>query len=411
MNKIAWLIARRSLFASAYQKSISTMTLISFLGIFIGSFSLALITAIMYGFEVTIHEKMQGIHAQAIIRAYGEPLNMEALGPVLQNEFPEIAAFSPNTTRHALVQAAEAEYAPIVAIIKGIDPIQEPRVSILHKKIISVATKSENFSVLLDQDRVIIGKKLAEELNVTTNDTIELLFSGEEQPQRRKITFDTTDATVGAIFETGIDEFDSSLIFSSLDFLQSLFPDTGIEQVNIKLIPSANEETVVQQLRKRLNLEVYSWKNLYPALVSALKLEKYVTFFILALITLVASMNIISLLFMQITQKRSDIAILKALGMNDNTISLIFILIGMTISFFASASGLLFAWASSWFLARYPFIELPDVYYVSHLPVRMELQILITVFIVVMILTFFATWFPAKKTRHINIAQVLRFEG
>ena len=385
------------------------MAIVCFLGIFIGSFSLALITAIMHGFEVVVHEKMQGIHAQIIIRGYGEPLNMNALGPVLQKEFPEIAAFSPSSTRHTLVQKADMDSPPTVAMIKGINSQMESNVSTLHKKIISPRPATD-FTNLLAQNRVLIGKKLAKDLEVTVGDTIELLFTSNEQPRRRKITFDTNDAIVGGLFDTGIDEFDSGLIFCSLDYLEMLFPESGIEQVNIKLKPGFDENTIVEKLRKRLNLEVSSWKELYPALVSALKLEKYVTFFILALITLVASMNIISLLFMHIQQKRPDIAILKALGMHGNTISTIFLLMGVMISSIASLTGLACAWIASWFLERYPFIKLPDVYYVTHLPVRMEWQIVVTVFIVVLALSIAATWFPAQKTRLINIANVLRFE-
>lgn len=385
------------------------MAIVCFLGIFIGSFSLALITAIMHGFEVVIHEKMQGIHAQIIIRGYGEPLNMNTLGPVLQKEFPEIAAFSPSSTRHTLVQAANIDDPPTVAMIRGINSQMESNVSTLHKKIIPTH-QATNFTNLLTQNQILIGKKLAKDLEVTVGDTIELLFTSNEQPRRRKITFDTNDAIVGGLFDTGIDEFDSGLIFCSLDYLETLFPESGIEQVNVKLKPGFDENTIVEKLRKRLNLEVSSWKGLYPALVSALKLEKYVTFFILALITLVASMNIVSLLFMHIQQKRPDIAILKALGMHSSTISTIFLLMGVMISSIASLTGLACAWIASWFLERYPFIKLPDVYYVTHLPVRMEWQIVVTVFIVVLILSIAATWFPARKTRLINIANVLRFE-
>jgi len=122
-------------------------------------------------------------------------------------------------------------------------------------------------------------------------------------------------------------------------------------------------------------------------------------------------MSIISLLFMQIIQKRPDIAILKAMGMSDQTVSHIFLLIGMVITSVSSLSGLTCAWLVSWLLARYPFIELPDVYYVSHLPVKMEWHILLVVFVVVFVLGFIATWVPARRTRNINIANVLRFEG
>ncbi len=410
MNSIALWLAWRSLLASSYQKSISPMVIVCFSSIFIGAFSLALVTAIMNGFEIATHEKMQGIHAQVIIRGYGESLNIGALKEVLKNEFPQIKAFSPSTTRYALVQTAETEGAPSVIMLKAIDPKHEQQISILPKKIITQLPQT-HFEKLIIDNQVVIGKRLAENLEVSVGDTIELLFTPEEQPRGRKITLDTKDAIVSGIFDTGIEEFDSNLVVSSFDFLDQLFPDAGVEQINIKLKAGSNETAIVQTLRDRLNLEVYSWKELYPALVSALALEKYVAFFILALITLVASMNIISLLFMQITQKRPDIAILKTMGMSNNSITNIFLFFGLIISTVASLAGLCCAWIASWFLEQYPFIELPDVYYVTHLPVKMEWNILIAVFIVVMLLGFVATWFPARKTRSINIAETLRYEG
>ncbi|PKN03572.1 hypothetical protein CVU75_01490, partial [Candidatus Dependentiae bacterium HGW-Dependentiae-1] len=117
------------------------------------------------------------------------------------------------------------------------------------------------------------------------------------------------------------------------------------------------------------------------------------------------------LLFMQITQKRGDIAIMKAMGMPDGDITTLFVWLGMSISLVATVLGLALASIVSWFLEHYPFITLPDVYFVTHLPARMEWSLLAQVFVVIMIISFFATWFPAQKTRTINIADVLRFEA
>src|SRR5438445_8255501 len=122
-------------------------------------------------------------------------------------------------------------------------------------------------------------------------------------------------------------------------------------------------------------------------------------------------MNIISLLFMQITQKRPDIALLKSMGMSHAAISRIFFIIGMTISCVASFSGLIAALVASWILKRYPFISLPDTYYVTELPVAMNWEILCAVFCVVIVFSFFATWVPIQRIRAINISRVLRFEG
>jgi len=114
---------------------------------------------------------------------------------------------------------------------------------------------------------------------------------------------------------------------------------------------------------------------------------------------------------MQITQKRPEIAILSAMGMNHTAISTIFFYIGMIISICASVSGICAAICASWLLEKYPFIQLPDAYYVTSLPVHMTWQIIVSVFSVVLFFSFFATWLPIRRIKTINVSQVLRFEG
>lgn len=411
MNMTAFFLAQRILLTHVYQKSISTMTLICFAGIFIGSFSLALITAIMNGFEVVIHEKMQGIHANLIIQSYRNGINMDVVSTILRKEFPQITAFSPMATHHILMRTHDqSEDTPIVAMIKGIDPKTEIMTSSLSKKIINPSPALQ-FSQLFNGDQLVIGKQLAHNNQITVGDTIELLFIRDGQIRGKKIVFDTQSAVVSGIFDTGIDEFDNGVVYCSLPFLEKLLPNIGIEQINVTCTPQVDEHALIQRLHKRLGLEVYSWKDLYPSLVATLKLEKYVSFFILALILLVASMNIISLLFMQITQKRPDIALLRAIGMSHDSISSIFFIIGMTISCVASFFGLTAALIASWLLQRYPFITLPDTYYVTQLPVAMNGEIIGAVFCVVILFSLFATWLPIQRIRSINISRVLRFEG
>jgi len=407
----AFFLAQRMLLAHVYQKSISTMTIICFAGIFIGSFSLALITAIMNGFEVAIHQKMQSIHSNIIIQSYKDGIDIDVLFPVLKKEFPEITAFSPMATHHVLLRTDDSsEDTPMVVMVKGIDPETEQLTNSLSKKIIKTLPSTE-FSQLFTNNHIIIGKQLARNNQITVGDKVELLFMRDKQIKGRKIVVDSQPAVVSGIFDTGIDEFDSSVVYCSLSFLEELYPNIAIEQVNVTLTPHCDENSVIQKLHNRLGLDVYSWKDLYPSLVASLKLEKYVSFFILALILLVASMNIISLLFMQITQKRPDIALLKAIGMSHRSISAIFFIMGMTISCVASFFGLVTALFASWILKQYPFITLPDTYYVTHLPVAMNWYIICAVFCVVVIFSLFATWLPIQRIRTINISQVLRFEG
>lgn len=211
--------------------------------------------------------------------------------------------------------------------------------------------------------------------------------------------------------KTGIEEFDSGLIFCSQELFKQMFNQEAVDQITLKLRADVNEEQTIQKLKSRFKLDVFSWKDLYPALVSALKLEKYVMFIILALITLVASMNMISLLFMHIVQKKGDIAILKTMGMQNSQVSAIFFIMGIIIASIASVCGLLTAWVIGILLQRYPLITLPDAYYVTYIPVHLDIRVFALIFVVIMFMSIVATWLPIRKIKNINIADVLRFEA
>lgn len=409
MNKFPLLLAFRYLFGAQQRKSVSTMIIISCLGIFIGSFSLMLTLAIMHGFDVVTCERLQSIHSQIIIRAFGDPINMENLAPVLQNEFPEIASFSPTVMQQAIIRNPHTDDISTVVAIKGIDPQTGWSVSSLAQKI-SPQNDPSDLVKLFDNKKIVIGKKLAESLDVSIGNTVTLLFAPEESKKKR-INLNEMKVTIGGYFATGIEDFDMGLIFSSIDLVHQLFPDSGITHVQVKLRDGVDEKTVITKLRNRLHVEVYSWRDLYPALVSALKLEKYVMFVILMLISLIASMNIISLTFMQINQKRADIAILRAYGMTAHDIRMIFFYMGGVISFISCIFGIMCAIFCSLFLKQYPFITLPDAYFVTHLPVHLEPIHIIIVFCCCMILSFIGIWIPLRRTEEINIAEVLRYNG
>jgi len=406
MHSISRMIAWRYIIRSTHDGSISTMAIISFLGIFVGSFSLALVTAIMHGFEIETQKKMQGIHAQATIHAYDEPIDSAALIPVLMREFPEIVACSASSSAHALLQVHnhDSSTAPTLLLLKAIDPKSEQLVTTLQEKLLFGSLQN------VAGNAIIIGSRLAETFHLHVGDTIELLYSDGTHRQR-SIIFKEHDAIIKGFLKTGIDEFDTTIALCSFELFDVLFPDIGIKEIQIKLAPHIDEQELFTRIKNRFDLGVYSWKDLYPAIVSALKLEKYVSFFVLALISLVASMNIISLLFMIIADKKSDIAILKAMGARNSDITHIFLFLGAAITITATLFGIFCATVISWLLEHYPFIELPDAYYVSHLPAHMTWYIPCLVLLLSVIMCTLAIYVPIKKIKSFSIAQTLRFEG
>jgi len=409
MNYSPLFLAFRYLMGSSKERSVSIMVKICFLGILIGSSSLALVMSVMDGFEHATHEQMQGIHAQLLIKSSGNALDEKAIAPVIKQEFPEIIGYSPQYIGQAILSVDGSNDLAHVVMVKGIDPELESQTSSIAKKIIA-PTAQKSLSTLLYKDHILIGNQAATALQVNVGDTLYLIYIQDHGDQKAQ-DLCKKKAIVGGIFKTGIEEFDAGLIFSSTQLYSGMFNPQGADQISLKLSPQTDEPAVIKKLHDRLGLEVYSWKDLYPALVSALKLEKYVMFFILALITLVASMNMISLLFMQIIQKRGDIAILKTMGMSNLQVQSIFIFMGFIISCVASLCGLTIAWLIGIIISRFPIITLPDVYYVSHLPIYLDYKVFIIIFTVVMLMSLIATWIPIRKIKNIRIADVLRFEA
>ncbi|MEX0671765.1 MAG: FtsX-like permease family protein [Candidatus Babeliales bacterium] len=409
MDSFIITLAYRYIKGAQEEKNISLMTQICFWSILIGSVALVLVTAVMNGFEKATQEKFQAIHPEIFMQSHGKKLNIETINNILHNEFPEIHATAARAGQSLILADPNDTKAQTIMSIKAIDPINEPSVSNLAETIVQDDQK-QPLTQLLQGTKILIGQKLADQMGFALGDTVNLLYMSK-QPTTRKVRFSQQEAQISGFFKSGISDFDTSLIITSLDFFKQLFPDEGIKQLGIKLKSDAPKELTIQRMNSRFGLDTFAWQQLYPALLQALKLEKWAMFFILALITLVASMNIISLLFMVITQKQGNIAILKSMGMANHSLTKVFMLMGISIAFCAALVGLALGFAIGLFLTWYPLIQLPDVYYVSHLPIHMEPGIFIAVLIVVLAMSSIATLIATGKTKSINIARVLRAEG
>ena len=346
---LSWFMAKRFLRVASSENNIKSMLRICFFSIFIGTFALALVAAIMNGFEKETYKKLQGINADLIIRSR-QPLDFEKIKNILESKFSKsIKAITPSGMHQLILRNDETELTNLVAI-KAIDPNTISNVTTLLD---SISQNPEDIKKLLEDKNILLGTGLSQQLDSKVGDPISLLFAQEEKISRNKVTLDNEKANVSGVFKTGIDEFDNNIVVMSLNLFNSIFPDLGITTIELKLNPNVDGEKLKIELQNLLDLNIFSWKDLYPPLVAALVLEKYAMIFILALITLVASMNLISLLFMYITQKRVNIAILKSMGMKQKDITAIFIIIGMSLSLMACFAGLSLSWVAVYILNKY----------------------------------------------------------
>ena len=441
MKNMSFFIAQRYSTGTPQERSLTTMARVCFWSIMLGSFSLALVMAVMNGFEKATHEKIKGINADSTMRTFQGEFDLASLTPLLDSPSLGVAHWSPSAIGHALAGSNNELDLNSLILLKGIDPAREEQVSTLSRMIIQpsdqhnknrLSTLIKNNHVLVDStmarintpasrdtlaslvttNHVLIGSSMARIQNLHVGDSLNLFVADQAHSGATKLALSKEKAVIAGIFQTGIDDFDANVVICDLPFLQNIDPSARIDTINLKHHAGTNEQTVLTALKKQFDdVDIRSWKELYPALVDALKLEKYAMFLILALIMLVACTNIIALLFMQITQKRGDIAILHSLGMSPQAIRRIFIFMGMGLSTVAAVVGLTLATITSYLLDHFQLITLPDVYYVTHLPARMEPQLLLIVFSVILLMSFGATWFATKKISSLNSAHILRFEA
>lgn len=406
MFHLITLLAHRYLIEATHQRTLNSMVKVCFLSIAVASGALALTWSIMRGFEKATYQKLKNIHADIIVESFEEPIDRDFIAQFAQHH-PEIAALSISKTAQALVTSiASDNQLPQALLIKGVDPVAEAHTTALESMLIKTH-KERTLQRALDQKQVVIGNKLAQLLNVSVGDKVKLFFAQEFHSTSRKITLDSTVVRIGGIFKTGIEEFDASMVLVSLDFFDDLF-DQEISSVAIALSPGIDERKFIETLRTQLPYTVNSWKDLYPAICDALRLEKYAMTTVLALIALVASMTIISLIFMLISHKQRDIAILLSMGCTIGTLRVLFVAIAACISIPACLFGLVSAYTLGFIVNYYSLVQLPDVYYISHLPIELEPITFILIGVGIIFLSLCATLLPLRTLKDIQLPLILR---
>ena len=403
------------------EKTVKTMVWVAFLSIMTGACALALVAAVMNGFEHETRRIIQGIHPDLIITSCNENLDYDKLQAQLRMQYGhDIVGIAPNMHQHALVKLPDADTVSDLVVVTGIDPCAEPTVTSLQKRLIE--PQGQTFAQLLTADRVLIGEALARNLSVKVGDKIALVHTkkGLGKPASGKAPDDADiendddldleqhEVTVAGIFKTGIDEIDAHVIYGNMTDVKKMFPHASIDQVGIKLVDASREKALLADIKKTIGCDVISWQALYPALLSALTLEKYAMILILALIILIASANIFALLFMFIAYKKKEIALFKTLGLTMREITSLFVLIGVGLSMVAGGIGVALASIAAYFLKHYPLITLPEVYYVRSLPAEMSVWIVLGVLLLVFFMSLCASLLPARYVGRLEVVAILK---
>ena len=399
-------IGLRYLKAKRKQTFISIITVISVGGVALGVTALIVVLSVMSGFQQDLKAKILGMNAHVIVLKNGANITgYEELAHKL-TEMEDVVGVSPFIYSQVMVRNEDYVSG---AVLRGIDPKSIGDVSYLGTAI----THGSLDSLESPENRIILGKELALNLGVGLGDSVRVISPiGRKTPMGRQPSMETYRLT--GLLESGMYEYDSTFVFLSLakaqEFLGLGDAVTGFE-VRIKDIYQSH--IIASEISRKLGFPYWAkdWKRMNRNLFSALKLEKITMFIILTLIILVAAFNIVSTLIMMVMEKNKDIAILKSMGATSKSVLKIFLFEGLVIGVIGTTIGLLGGLFLCFLLERYEFIQLPsDVYYISTLPVKMDMLDIAVVCVSAIAITFLATLYPAWQASRLNPAEVLRYE-
>ena len=401
-------VALRYLKSKKKHKGVSFNTAISIGGVALGVMALLVVLSVMSGFHEDLQKKILGVNAHLVVLNFRGTL--DNYGTVIDKikAEKEVVSTSPFVLGQVMVSFGSKGQG---VYLRGVDPELEEKTTDIAKHIKEGTIKDLNTQGGLPG--IILGKELALRLGVVRNDTITILSPTGEIGPLGMLPKIKSFRVVG-IFEVGMFEYDSNLVVTGLKPAQEFFglkgDVTGLEVRISDIYKAADVRARVQQVLGS-PYHVRDWMQMNKNLFSALKLEKFAMFVILVLIILVASFNIVSTLIMNVIEKQREIAILKTMGATNRGIMAIFVFQGFIIGLIGTALGLTGGYTLSYILNTYEIIKLPpDIYYLSHLPVKMKLSDFVTVSVSAILISFLSTIYPAWQAAKLNPVEPLRYE-
>ena len=406
-----FFIGSRYLRTKQKQTFISLITILSIAGVTVGVMALIVVIAVMAGFESDLRSRILGVESHIVIMRNSGPFSdyRNILEHVENTDGVEAA--TPFINTQIMLRSSLSVSG---AVLRGIDPDSADRVI---KNLDKVSLKNlketdQRESTSISMPAIILGKQLAKNLGVMHGDPVYLISpKGMVSPIGHIPTM--KQFKVAGLFESGMYEYDRSLAYIHIKDAQKILRmGDSVNGIEVRVNDIYNAGNIAGKIVKGLGFQYWArdWMQMNQNLFSALKLEKTVMFIILALIVLVAAFNIASTLIMMVMEKTKDIAILKAMGATDKSIRKIFVFKGIAIGSIGTILGVCLGFILCTVLKYYQFIELPgDVYYITTLPVKLELLDVVMIASAAMAISFLATLYPARQASKLDPVEAIRY--
>ena len=387
---------------------VNIITIFSFIGISLGVAILIIVMSVMNGFRSELINKIVGFNAHVIVKPYEKKFDKSNVKNLLLIENFKYSVAS-NSSEGVIINKHYT---------KGISVRGYKRKSFQKLDLVNNGNFKGNKN--LNSKHISIGKELSFTLDVNIGDKIILMSPfGVETivgalPKQESYIIDS-------IFDSGLIEFDQNVVFMNIVDLENLF-NLDINDRNMEIYlnkPNRINETLfdIREIFKE-NI-IYTWADMNKSLFSALKIERNVMFIILSLIIIVAAFNIISGLTILVKNKTKEIAILKSIGVQNNSIAKIFFLVGFIIGLFATITGIFLGVAFSIYIEEIRIllsqifniqIFPEEIYFLSKMPSEINLFSILIIGSVSIFITILVSLYPAIKASNIDPVKSLKYE-
>ena len=408
-----WMLSLRYLRARRKEGFISVIAGFSFLGIMLGVATLIIVMAVMNGFRKELLDKILGLNGHLLIQPLEKPLSDWEEVAARINKVSGVRMAAPIVEGQAL---ASSPFNAGGVLVRGIRLQDLQKLPSIAKNI-----RQGSLDGFDDAQGVAIGRRLADQLSLRSGDNITLVA-----PRGAVTPMGTTPRIkvykIAAVFEIGMSEYDSSVVFMPLKEAQAYFNRAG--DVTAIEIYTDNPDRV-DRYRKLVSdaagrpIFMIDWRQRNATFFNALQVERNVMFLILTLIVLVAALNIVSGLIMLVKDKGSDIAILRTMGASQGSIMRVFLITGASIGVVGTLSGLLLGVVVCLnvepirqFLSWLTNTELfsPELYFLSKLPADMDTGETTAVVVMALALSLLATLYPSWRAARLDPVEALRYE-
>jgi lipoprotein-releasing system permease protein len=397
---------------------ISFISLISMLGIMLGIVALIVVLSVMNGFHKEIQERILGMASHATL---SDPVaGVADWGGLIErvSGHPEVVGAAPYVEIESMLMNAGRTNA---ALLRGIVPDREDAVSDLRRDMVAGSVDD----LAADSYNIILGSELASALGVNVGDKVTVVT-----PQVSATPVGVMPRlkafTVAGLFEVGMADYDRGAGFMHMaDAARLMRLGDNAQGVRLKLKNMFDAPLVAREIAYSLDdpgdnaYRVSDWTQVHRNFFAALRTEKRMMTIILFLIVAVAAFNIVSTLVMVVTDKRSDIAVLRTLGASPGRIMAIFmvqgIAIGLAGTLLGVVGGVLLGWNVEPIVASIErafgvhFLD-PSIYYISALPSDVRVADVLRIGGGAFLMSVLATLYPAWRASRTDPAEALRYE-